>query len=235
MGLFIWDSQPSKIFVWDTSISKVFLWDTQVRPVSKSISVDFRNLSALPTGWSVCTDDASYSFSGGFKANSNHNTTLFCPLDMTKLKTLSIAVTWARTSASRPWSDSLWITQAKTWLLSYPTWSEVHFKRSFGSNSTQSDGNFFEANADGGTYTTFATWSENLRGHRTYNYKLEIDFQTWLVRISGTEPSSLDRSGTMTSSQIEAIKSDCAYVFMRLWPRNSTTNTLYTMQIDYTW
>lgn len=32
MGLFVWDSEPSKIFVWDTPISKVFLWDTQVRP-----------------------------------------------------------------------------------------------------------------------------------------------------------------------------------------------------------
>lgn len=32
MGLFLWDSEPSKIFVWDTPISKVFLWDTQVRP-----------------------------------------------------------------------------------------------------------------------------------------------------------------------------------------------------------
>lgn len=32
MGLFLWDSEPSKIFVGDTPISKVFLWDTQVRP-----------------------------------------------------------------------------------------------------------------------------------------------------------------------------------------------------------
>ena len=32
MGLFLWDSQPSKIFVGDTPISKCFLWDTQVRP-----------------------------------------------------------------------------------------------------------------------------------------------------------------------------------------------------------
>ena len=32
MGLFVWDSEPSKIFVGDTAISKVFLWDTQVRP-----------------------------------------------------------------------------------------------------------------------------------------------------------------------------------------------------------
>lgn len=32
MGLFLWDSEPSKIFVGDTQISKVFLWDTQVRP-----------------------------------------------------------------------------------------------------------------------------------------------------------------------------------------------------------
>lgn len=32
MGLFIWDSEPSKIFVGDTPISKVFLWNTQVRP-----------------------------------------------------------------------------------------------------------------------------------------------------------------------------------------------------------
>lgn len=35
MGLFLWDSEPSKIFVGDTPISKVFLWDTQVRPTSK--------------------------------------------------------------------------------------------------------------------------------------------------------------------------------------------------------
>lgn len=32
MGLFLWDSQPSKIFVGNTSISKVFLWDTKIRP-----------------------------------------------------------------------------------------------------------------------------------------------------------------------------------------------------------
>ena len=32
MGLFVWDSEPSKIFVGDTPISKVFVWDTQVRP-----------------------------------------------------------------------------------------------------------------------------------------------------------------------------------------------------------
>lgn len=216
-------------------IKRIYIWNQKVRPeISESISVDFRNLSALPTGWSVCTDDASYSFSGWFKANTNHNTTLFCPLDMTNLKTLSIAVTWARTSTGRPWSDSLWITQAKTWLLSYPTWSEVHFKRSFGSNSTQSDGNFFDVNVDGGTYTTFDSWAESL-SQRTYDYKLEIDFQTWLVRISWTAPSTLDKSGTMTSSQIEWVKRDCAYVFMRLWPRGGTTNTLYTMQIDYTW
>lgn len=35
MGLFLWDSEPSKIFVGDTPISKVFLWDTQVRPSFK--------------------------------------------------------------------------------------------------------------------------------------------------------------------------------------------------------
>ena len=38
MGLFIWDSEPSKIFVGDTPISKVFLWDTQVRPSSQPIT-----------------------------------------------------------------------------------------------------------------------------------------------------------------------------------------------------
>ena len=32
MGLFLWDSEPSKIFVGDTPISKVFLWDTKIRP-----------------------------------------------------------------------------------------------------------------------------------------------------------------------------------------------------------
>ena len=32
MGIFIWDTAPSKIFVWDTEVSKVFVWDTQVRP-----------------------------------------------------------------------------------------------------------------------------------------------------------------------------------------------------------
>lgn len=32
MGLFIGDSEPSKIFVGDTPISKVFVWDTQVWP-----------------------------------------------------------------------------------------------------------------------------------------------------------------------------------------------------------
>ena len=32
MGIFIWDTAPSKIFVGDTQVSKVFVWDTQVRP-----------------------------------------------------------------------------------------------------------------------------------------------------------------------------------------------------------
>lgn len=32
MGIFLWDSAPSKIFVGDTEVSKVFVWDTQVRP-----------------------------------------------------------------------------------------------------------------------------------------------------------------------------------------------------------
>lgn len=32
MGLFLGDSEPSKIFVWDTEVSKVFVWDTLVRP-----------------------------------------------------------------------------------------------------------------------------------------------------------------------------------------------------------
>lgn len=207
----------------------VYLWTDM-----QGVSVDFRNLSALPTWWSVNTDDASYSFDGWFKANTNHNTTLYYALDMTSLNTLSIAVTWARTSTWRPWSDTLWITQAKTGFISSPSWSGVSFNRAYGSNSTSGNSNSFGVSVDGGTSTTFASWNENLGGHRTYNYKLEINFQSWLVRISGTEPSSLDRSGTMTSSQIEWVKRDCAYVYMRLWPRNSTTNTLYTMQIDYT-
>ena len=38
MGLFLWDSEPSKIFVGDTPISKVFLWDVQVRPSSQPIT-----------------------------------------------------------------------------------------------------------------------------------------------------------------------------------------------------
>lgn len=46
MGLFVWDSEPSKIFVGDTSISKVFLWDTQVRPSGYTYSYDF-------TSWSI--------------------------------------------------------------------------------------------------------------------------------------------------------------------------------------
>lgn len=45
MGLFLWDSEPSKIFVGDTQISKVFLWDTKVRPSSYEYSYDFRNKS----------------------------------------------------------------------------------------------------------------------------------------------------------------------------------------------
>ena len=32
MGIFLWDTAPSKIFVGDTQVSKVFVWDTQVRP-----------------------------------------------------------------------------------------------------------------------------------------------------------------------------------------------------------
>lgn len=53
MGLFIWDSEPSKIFVGDTPISRVFLWDAQVRPSKCEYSYDFRNKSAtdLSNDW----------------------------------------------------------------------------------------------------------------------------------------------------------------------------------------
>ena len=50
MGLFVWDSQPSKIFVGDTSISKVFLWDTQVRPSGRLPSA-YQEVEWIQSSW----------------------------------------------------------------------------------------------------------------------------------------------------------------------------------------
>lgn len=49
MGLFLWDSEPSKIFVGDTSISKVFLWDKQVRPKTRKPWAN--TMVYLPLNW----------------------------------------------------------------------------------------------------------------------------------------------------------------------------------------
>ncbi len=50
MGLFLWDSEPSKIFVGDTPISKVFLWDTQVRPSSRLPSA-YQEVEYIQSSW----------------------------------------------------------------------------------------------------------------------------------------------------------------------------------------
>ena len=49
MGIFLWDTAPSKIFVWDTQVSKVFVWDTKVRP--NNVYVDFLLIGWWGWGW----------------------------------------------------------------------------------------------------------------------------------------------------------------------------------------
>jgi len=71
MGLFLWDSEPSKIFVGDTAISKVFLWDTQVRPSGWAYSYDFTTwtISDFSSLWwsipSQCSMSSSWLTSSG--------------------------------------------------------------------------------------------------------------------------------------------------------------------------
>ena len=65
MGLFIWDTQPSKIFVGDTPISKVFVWNTQVRPTSPALpyhiptQTELQNLISLM--WTVWISSSQWN------------------------------------------------------------------------------------------------------------------------------------------------------------------------------
>ena len=75
MGIFLWDSAPSKIFVWDTQVSKVFVGDTQIRPTAPThlfqYSYDFTTGSKADfesTWWSTasnCAISSSWLYSTG--------------------------------------------------------------------------------------------------------------------------------------------------------------------------
>ena len=41
MGIFLWDTAPSKIFVWWAEVASVWAWDTKIRPMIQEAIVDF--------------------------------------------------------------------------------------------------------------------------------------------------------------------------------------------------
>jgi hypothetical protein len=104
MGLFVWDSEPSKIFVGDTPISKVFLWDTQVRPSGWAIwtySYDFTTWSTSDLqskGWTVPTGSVVNS-NGYYNSSKNRN---MLHLDSSELA--NVAQTATKLVMTRTWT-----------------------------------------------------------------------------------------------------------------------------------
>ena len=93
MGLFLWDSQPSKIFVGDTSISKVFLWDTQVRPkktwnrdISNATLVSSASISWYIVYWIAFSDDGTKFY---YQENRNAQPWVFYQFDLSTPRDVS--------------------------------------------------------------------------------------------------------------------------------------------------
>ena len=85
MGLFLWDSEPSKIFVGDTAISKVFLWDAQVRP-TWWLPSEYQEVEYIQSSWTQSINtwvymNPNYTVEVKYQLatfNSNYQTIFWC-------------------------------------------------------------------------------------------------------------------------------------------------------------
>lgn len=151
MGLFLWDSEPSKIFVGDTPISKVFLWDTQVRPTASTeiiiykMNADSNGNLYVPVGW------------------YNHSWWPYCEYDW------NVSVDWWPASNYR----GTWSAQGSITLSGYTSW--VNYTITI----TPTTKTYWRALAYWRKLTAWASYLTEVVYDWSYIWYWESDTSTW--------------------------------------------------------
>lgn len=177
MGLFLWDSEPSKIFVGDTPISKVFVWDTQVRPTFKVFTISRTEQSNMSSGWTY-SDDAAWLTAGStafdefFWYSAVRLNTSWVETAEVKQNTpwqLDFSQLWTLTSG-----DNVMIKFPRLWIKMSKSWSVV----------TLSITDNPDAEADGFQYYAHSRWtlSSPIKKDALYLWAFKAYNDSWTLK-----------------------------------------------------
>lgn len=195
----------------------------------QTIEVDWTTLSALPTWWTVWNQTPTYNWWLKYTSSSStaSNWLLMLYQIPTNSKKITLENNWNHTTNNTyAWRDIFWITNNLWW---WPNTESrynalCHFV-GFWYNDRYEWLRYTTQNSDNDLISA-VYWSNGWN----FNQKLEIDFDTWNVKISSTAPYSYEKTTTLSSSILNDVKTHW-YIMLLLEPANSQTATIYNTSI----
>lgn len=218
MGLFIWDSQPSKIFLGDTPISKVFLWDTQVRPA-------YQQVEYIQSSWTQYIDT--------WLAPSNNTKVQF------KLSNYSInsSIQYVFGSTSKWWNKMFWLLWTTSWSGDTRNWHLLYGTSEY-KLSSGNIGNWWTHTWELSSNWFYVDWTRIRTVSWTFTWTLNMTIFAWNINgiIGANERGSFKlyyfkvyESWTLVRDFIPCYrKSDSV-----IWLYDRVNNSFYTN--SWTW
>lgn len=186
------------------------------------ISVDFRELSALPSDW-IASTWGTVVYGSWLKWDS----AVYKAIDLTGASKIKMTMTWNRTKTSWAWWDNIWLASAINGDM-YVLWAAYNSNYSYNS---------------GGSYIWKRVWGTETQLWKVtwqtpqwwdYTYIFELDFNTWVTTTSQYDSMSgytNTPTYTLTASELATIKS-YGYIYIYVYAPNGITNYAHTISIE---
>ena len=229
MGLFLWDSEPSKIFVGDTEVSSVWVWANKVRPTTLvHISTDLRQCSSeadvIAQWWGGIAkyNTWNYTLANGnwIELTSWHNFVcslyypLTTPLTTSNKVTMHCTGNWRNWSYS--WGERMYLSTA-TWDAGW-TWACLAFYATETGIRIDND------------ISDITHWN----GYWDFDITMVVDLSTWVITYTWTAASgnykTINLTRTMTAAQIQNAISK-SYLTFETICYSFYAHKLYTAEI----